>query len=73
MDLASRRQRAMLFVDGSNFLIEFFGQLGVERRAADRSRVHAINLAHQFHSSQQDIFSLLQLLSTRKIAANKAG
>jgi hypothetical protein len=47
MNLASGRQRAMLFVDGGNFLIELLSQLGVEKRAADRSRVHAINLAHQ--------------------------
>jgi hypothetical protein len=35
MKLASGRQRAMLVVDGRNFPIELFSQLGVEKRAAD--------------------------------------
>ena len=62
MNLASGRQRAMLFVDGSNFLIELFSQLGVEKRAVDRSPVHAINLAHQvIHPSVYQNFLFLVL------------
>ena len=62
MKLASGRPRAMLFVDGSNFLIELFSQLGVEKRATHRSPVHAINLVRQvIHSSVYQNFLFLVL------------